>query len=128
MKPDPARKMTDEMLGDVETRIGRIYRKADTQLKKYIEQLMAELEPELGKWEKWVEDGKKTEAQLRQWKMEKLIRGKKAKEINQKIAELLYRANQEAAKEGNKDLPTIAALNANYALFEYEEIVNDQQR
>ena len=126
MKQDPARKMTDDMLRGMEGRVGTIYRKADKQLKKYIDQLMAELEPELGKWEKWVEDGKKTEAQFRQWKMEKLIRSKRAKKIIQSIAELLYKSNREAAKEGNKDLPTIAALNANYALYEYEVLANDR--
>lgn len=126
MKPDPAHEMTDEMLAAIERRVSGIYRKTDKQLKKHIDQLMAELEPELDKWEKWVEDGKKTKAQFEQWKMERLIRSKKAKEITRKIAELLYQANKAAANEGNKELSAIAALNANYALFEYEEIANDR--
>lgn len=126
MKQDPARKMTDDMLHGMEGRVSTIYQKADKKLKKYIDQLMAELEPELGKWEKWVEEGKKTEAQFRQWKMEKLIRSKRAKEIIQNIAELMYKANRAAAKDGNKELSTIAALNANYALYEYEVLANDR--
>lgn len=124
MRTDPAHKLTDDMLAELEGSVSGIYAKAGKQLRKLLRELMQEIEPELKAWEQQVESGEKTEAQFRQWKMEKLMRSKKAKEINRQITDLVYQTNTDAAQAGNAIINGVTALNANYALYEYEGITD----
>ena len=124
---DPAHELTERKLAKAEHSVKANYRMADKQLAKLIKRLLAELEPELGTWEKAVESGDKTEAQLRQWKTSRLLRSRRAKKLISRISELMYDTNCKAAQSGNDICGEVFALNANYALYEYERIINGRK-
>ena len=121
---DPAHELTEQELAKAEKRIAGIYRGADSQLAKLIQSLMQELEPDLDDWEKVVEEGTKTAQQFQQWKMDRLMRSKRAKVLIQKISRLMVSINQKSADSAKTALDAVFALNANYALFEYEEMID----
>lgn len=124
---DPAHELTERKLAKAERAVKANYRNADKQLAKLIKSLLAELEPELGTWEKAVENGDKTEAQFRQWKTSRLLHSRRAKKFISRIAELMYDTNCKAAQSGNDICGEVFALNANYALYEYERIINGRK-
>lgn len=124
---DPAHELTERKLLKAERAVKADYRKADKQLAKLIKGLLAELEPDLETWEKAVESGKKSEVQFRQWKMRKLLHSRRAKKLISEITTLMYDTNCKAAQSANDICGEVFALNANYALYEYERIINGRK-
>lgn len=71
-------------------------------------------------WQKWVDDGKKTPKQYKEWRVGQIAIGERWQTMRQELAEDYHHANQIAKSITNGYMPEVYALNHDYATYEIE--------
>lgn len=111
---------TDAILGEIEKKVRREYAQAvkDTQAK--LDDYLRRFEAKNKKWQKWVADGKRTEAEYKEWRKGQIMMGKRWEEMRDTLAQDYHNANEVARSIVDGYKPEVYALNHNYATFTIE--------
>ena len=91
---DPAHDETERILAEIEKRIQREYAQAEKEISAKIDDYMARFRLKDAKWQKWVDDGKKTQKEYDQWRIGQMAVGERWENTRQSIAEDLAHTDQ----------------------------------
>lgn len=126
MPDDHGHDRTDEELARLEKRIARVYRRAsrDVQaaLEAYLERFV-ERDRQMRELIGTIQNGKEwTEQDYRQWRLNQIGRGERFRDLRDKLAERMTKANEVANAYVNDLTPSIYSLNRNYAAYTIERV------
>ena len=110
----------DEMLTDLEKRLHDEYEKAAKEIQKTLDDYMKRFRTKDKIWQKWVDKGVKTEDEYKQWRIGQLAMGERWEKMKDRIVSDQTNANRIARQITNREMPSIFALNANYAIYQAE--------
>lgn len=120
MAQDRGHQLTDEMLTDLEKRLHDEYEKAAKEIQKTLDDYMKRFRTKDKIWQKWVDKGVKTEDEYKQWRIGQLAMGERWEKMKDRIVSDQTNANRIARQITNREMPSIFALNANYAIYQAE--------
>ena len=118
---DVGRQLTDIELAKLQKRIRKVYKQAEKELQKTIDDYFADFAQRDAKMLEKVSQGKITEEYYKQWRLNQIGRGRRYEALRDKCAERITRANEVAAEYINKAVPSVYALNRNYISYILED-------
>ena len=120
-KRDPAEIETDQIIRRIEDRLKVEYGQAEREIYQKVRDYYQRYDIKLSKWQEWVRDGKKTQADFDRWRIGQLAVGKRWEDLRDQLARDLYNTNQIANSIARGYMPEVYALNHNYGTFECEK-------
>lgn len=117
---DPAHKETDKLLEEMERKIAKEYKQAEEEVAKKLDDYLKRFETKDKTWQRWVQEGKKTEKEYREWKTGQIAIGERWEEMRAVLAEDYHNANLIAKSVINGYMPEVYAINHNYGAYEIE--------
>lgn len=119
-KKDRGQQETDRVLAEIEKRINKEYSQAIEGIESELADYLRRFELKDKKWQEWVEDGTKTQAEYDQWRFGQLAVGRRWSEQKDAIAEELFKVNEKAKETYQSSASEIFAENVNFATYEIE--------
>lgn len=120
-KPDPAHVATDKLLERIEKEITKEYKTAHKEVAAKMDDYLKRFTTKDKTWQKWVADGKKTQAEYTAWKKGQVMMGKRWGDLKDTIAEDYKNAAKVSQSIANGYRAEVYAINHNYATFEIEK-------
>lgn len=120
MNPDQGYEETEAILSVIERRIRKEYKKAVDETEEKLNDYLRRFALKDEKWQQWVAEGKKTEAEYKQWRTGQIMLGKRWKEMRDTLAQDYHNANEIAKSIVSGYMPEVYALNHNYATYQVE--------
>lgn len=118
---DEGHKETDDLLEEMEKKLKKEYAKAVKDTQDKLDDYMRRFEIKDAQWQKWVEEGKKTQKEYEKWRTGQIMIGKRWEEMRDTLAQDFHNANVIARSVVDGYMPEVYALNHNYATFEVEK-------
>lgn len=119
-KSDRGHQLTDQMLTDLEKRLHDEYEKAANEIQLKLDDYMKRFRTKDKIWQKWVDKGVKTQEEYQEWRIGQLAMGERWEKMKDRIVSDQTNANRIARQITNREMPSIFALNANYAIYQAE--------
>ena len=119
-KSDRGHQLTDQMLTDLEKRLHDEYEKAAKEIQLKLDDYMKRFRTKDKIWQKWVDKGVKTQEEYQEWRIGQLAMGERWEKMKDRIVSDQTNANRIARQITNREMPSIFALNANYAIYQAE--------
>ena len=120
MAKDRGHELTDKRLSALEKRLHDEYEKAAKELQLKLDDYMKRFRTKDKIWQKWVDKGIKTQEEYEQWRIGQLAMGERWEKMKDRIVSDQLNTNKVAREIIDRDMPSIFALNANYALYQVE--------
>jgi len=117
---DAGQRQTEALVKQMENRIRQEYAQAEREISEKLEDYWRRHELKDQKWQEWVADGKKTQAEYNAWKTQQLAVGRKWEAQKNEIAQELSHARENARAIVNHTTPEIYAGNHNFATYQIE--------
>ena len=117
---DAGQRETEALIRQMENRIRQEYAQAEKEISEKLEDYWRRYEKKDQKWQEWVADGTKTQAQYDAWKTQQLAVGRKWEAQKNEIAQELSHARENARAIVNHTTPEIYAGNHNFATYQIE--------
>lgn len=117
---DAGQRQTEALVKQMENRIRQEYAQAEREISEKLEDYWRRHELKDQKWQEWVADGKKTQAEYDAWKTQQLAVGRKWEAQKNEIAQELSHARENARAIVNHTTPEIYAGNHNFATYQIE--------
>lgn len=114
---------TDKELEALEQRISDVYKEAEKDLNKEVNEYFAKFKLRDKEMKALVDAGEMTEAEYQQWRMTQIGRGQRFEDLRDKVAERYTQANETANAYVNDMTPSIYSLNRNYEAYTIEKTV-----
>ena len=114
---------TDKELEALERRIAEVYKQAEKDLKKEVNDYFAKFKLRDKEMQKLVAAGEMSKADYQQWRMTQIGRGQRFEALRDKVAERYTEANETANAYVNDMTPSIYSLNRNYEAYTIEKTV-----
>ena len=114
---------TDKELEALEKRIAQVYKDAEKDLTKEVNEYFGKFEIRDKEMQDLVNAGEMTKAEYQQWRMTQIGRGKRFEDLRDKVAERYTQANEVANAYVNDMTPAIYTLNRNYEAYQIEKTV-----
>ena len=70
---DPGAAETDRIIAEIERRITREYRQAEREIKEKLDDYLRRFQIKDKTWQRWVAEGKKTEAEYKKWRTGQML-------------------------------------------------------
>ena len=118
-------KLTDKELNDLEKRIAKVYKEAEQELTKEVNEYFAKFKIRDKEMKDLVDAGEMTAADYMQWRSTQMGRGQRFEALRDKVAERYTKANEVANAYVNDATPSIYSLNRNYTAYEIEKAVGN---
>lgn len=118
---DVGHELTDLELAMLESEIGAVYKDASSDVGKMAQDYFEKLKIREQKMREHLDAGDITKEEYQSWWMAQLGRGKWFEDMRDKLAERMTSANEEAMRCVNDAMPSIYALNRNYAAYTIEQ-------
>ena len=122
---DLAHKETDKILLALEQKINRIYANARDDMSANIAEYFASFKKREARQRKLLEQGKITEQEFKQWRLNQMARGERYVKMRDEYAERMTNANEVATAYINDTTPSIYSLNRNYSAYTIEQVAGD---
>lgn len=119
---DPVHDETDRLLEELEKRISEEYAIAEKEIEEILEDYLNSYQAKEEIWLEAVQDGKKTQKEFNQWKMQQILVGEKWTALRDTIAYEMTITNQLAKEIAYNLMPTIYALNFSYGTYQVEKV------
>ena len=119
---DLGHKLTDKELAALERRIHRAYSQANREINATIADYFEKFKARDAAQKALLDEGKITEEQYKQWRLNQIGRGKRFEALRDDLAERMYSANEVAISYVNDATPGIYSLNRNYTAYTIEQI------
>ena len=120
-RPDPGAAETDRIIAEIERRITREYRQAEREIKEKLDDYLRRFQIKDKTWQRWVAEGKKTEAEYKKWRTGQIAIGKRWEEMRDTISEDLLNTSKIAKSIATGYMPEVYALNHDYGTFQVEK-------
>lgn len=120
-KKDKGQQETERILSDVEKRINQEYKQATKEVEEKLNDYLRRFELKDKKWQEWVEDGTKTEAEYRQWRLGQMAVGKRWSDLKEELAHDLVEVNNSAKEKIMSVCPEVYADNYNFETYQVEK-------
>ena len=114
---------TDKELEALERRIAEVYRQAEKDLKKEVNDYFAKFKLRDKEMKALVDAGEMSKADYQQWRMTQIGRGQRFEALRDRVAERYTEANETANAYVNDLTPSIYSLNRNYEAYTIEKTV-----
>lgn len=118
---DRGQKETEALLKEVEKRINKEYKQAIDEINAELLDYLRRFEKKDETWQKWVEDGVKTQKEYEQWRIGQMAVGKRWSDQKEEIAHQLYEVNEDAKRKIRSVCPEVYADNYNYSTYQVEK-------
>ena len=118
---DQAHVQTDKILAEIEKKIEKEYKKAHKEVTAKMDDYLARFVTKDKKWQEWVANGSKTQAEYKQWKKGQVLMGQRWGELKDSMAQDYANAAKISRSIANGYRPEVYALNHNYATFDIEK-------
>ena len=112
---------TEEILAEMEEKVGKVYRTAVKESKEKLEDFMRKFDAEDLKKKAEVKAGKLTEEAYNKWRLGKMASGKRYQAMLDTLAADLTNADKIAMSIVGDYMPEVYAINRNFAAFEVEK-------
>lgn len=119
----PSDKWTDSELQALETRIAEVYKQAETDLTREVNEYFAKFRLRDEEMKARVDAGEMTSADYQQWRLTQIGRGQRFEALRDRVAERYTLANEVANAYVNDMTPSIYSLNRNYEAYTIERAV-----
>lgn len=120
-KPDPAHQATDKLIAKIEKEITKEYKKAHKEVASKMDNYLKRFATKDKTWQKWVTEGKKTQAEYTAWKKGQILMGQRWGDLKETLAEDYTNAARISQSIANGYRAEAYAINHNYATFEIEK-------
>lgn len=117
---DYGEKITDKKLDEVNRRIQSVYKEAEKDIQKKMDEFTRKFKEDEERYLKLLNEGKVTQKDFDTWKQEQIFHGKIWQSKKDQISEMLRNSNDVALKIINGETNGIFAANANYAAYALE--------
>ncbi len=117
---DPAARETDKIIAEIEERIAQEYAQAQREIQNKVKDYYRRFEIKDKTWERWVEEGKRTEAEYKEWRVGQLAIGERWEEMRDTIATDLLNTHKIALSVAQGYCPDVYALNHDYGTYQVE--------
>ena len=114
---------TDAELEALEKRIADVYKQAEQDLNKEVQEYFAKFKIRDKEMQSLADAGEITQAELQQWRLTQIGRGQRFEALRDKVAERYTQANEVATAYVNDMTPSIYSLNRNYEAYTIEKAV-----
>ena len=114
---------TDSELEALEKRIAQVFKDAEKDLNKEVNEYFAKFKLRDKDMQALVDAGEMTQAEYQQWRLTQIGRGKRFEALRDKVAERYTQANEVANAYVNDMTPSIYSLNRNYEAYQIEKTV-----
>ncbi len=114
---------TDKELEALEKRIAEVYKQAEEDLNKEVNEYFAKFKLRDKEMKSLVKAGDMTKAEYQQWRLTQIGRGQRFEALRDKVAERYTKANEVANAYVNDLTPSIYSLNRNYEAYTIEKAV-----
>ena len=118
-------KWTDNELEALEKRIAKVYKEAEDDLKKEVNEYFAKFKIRDKEMKDLVDAGEMTQADYMKWRSTQMGRGQRFEALRDKVAERYTKANEVANAYVNDATPSIYSLNRNYEAYTIEKAVGN---
>ena len=115
--------LTDKELEALEKRIAEVYKQAEKDLQKEVNEYFAKFKVRDKEMQALADAGEITQAELQQWRLTQMGRGQRFEALRDKVAERYTQANEVAIAYVNDATPSIYSLNRNYEAYTIEKAV-----
>ena len=119
----PSDKWTDEELEALEKRIAEVYKQAENDLQREVNQYFGKFKLRDREMQDLVNAGEMTQAEYNQWRLTQIGRGQRFEALRDRVAERYTQANMVANAYINDMTPSIYSLNRNYEAYSIEKAV-----
>ena len=119
-RPDPAAAETDNIIAEIERRIAKEYRQAEREIKGKLDDYLKRFSVKDKTWQRWVTEGKKTEAEYKQWRIGQIAIGERWEEMRNTLSQDLLNVSKIAKSITEGYMPEVYALNHDYGTFQVE--------
>lgn len=116
---------TDEMLEELEKKIGKVYSDAQKDFEKQSKEYFEKFAKRDEEYHKLVDEGKITEKEYKQWRLNQIGRGERLDKMAAQMAERATSANEVAVAYVNDATPSIYSLNRNHEAYVIETLGHD---
>lgn len=116
---------TDEMLEELEKKIGKVYSDAQKDFEKQSKEYFEKFAKRDEEYHKLVDEGKITEKEYKQWRLNQIGRGERLDKMAAQMAERATKANEVAVAYVNDATPSIYSLNRNHEAYVIEKLGYD---
>lgn len=118
-------KWTDKELEALEKRIAKVYKEAEDDLKKEVNEYFAKFKVRDKEMKDLVDAGEMTQAEYMKWRNTQMGRGQRFEALRDKVAERYTKANEITNAYVNDATPSIYSLNRNYEAYTIEKAVGN---
>lgn len=118
---DPAAVVTDEIIAEIEAQITVEYTQAVREIEAKLKEYVRLRNIKDRKWLEWVDTGKKTEKEYKEWLTGQLAIGQRWEEMRDSLAQDLLNVSKIAKSMAQGYMPEVYALNHDYGTFEVEK-------
>lgn len=118
-------KLTDKELEALEKRIAKVYKEAEQDLTKEVNEYFAKFKVRDKEMQDLVNAGEMTQADYMKWRNTQMGRGQRYEALRDKVAERYTKANEVANAYVNDLTPSIYSLNRNYEAYTIEKTVGN---
>ena len=119
----PSDRWTDSELQALETRIAEVFKQAETDLNREVNEYFAKFKLRDKEMKALVDAGEMTDADYQQWRLTQMGRGQRFEALRDRVAERYTQANEVANAYVNDLTPSIYSLNRNYEAYMIERTV-----
>ena len=116
-------KWTDKELEALEKRIAKVYKEAENDLNKEVNEYFAKFKVRDKEMKDLVDAGEMTNAEYMKWRSTQMGRGQRFEALRDKVAERYTKANEVATAYVNDATPSIYSLNRNFEAYTIEKAV-----
>lgn len=116
-------KWTDKELEALEKRIAKVYKEAEQELTKEVNEYFAKFKVRDKEMKDLVDAGEMTNADYMKWRNTQMGRGQRFEALRDKVAERYTKANEVANAYVSDATPSIYSLNRNYEAYTIEKAV-----
>ena len=120
MAADHGHQLTDKALEDLEKRLHDEYEKAAKEIQIKLDDYLRRFSTKDKIWQKWVDKGIRTQEEYNEWRIGQMAMGERWEKMKDRIVSDEMNANRIAREITNQEMPSIFALNANYAIYKAE--------
>ena len=118
-------KWTDKELEALEKRIAKVYKEAEQELTKEVNEYFAKFKVRDKEMKDLVDAGEMTNADYMKWRTTQMGRGQRFEALRDKVAERYTKANEVTNAYVNDLTPSIYSLNRNYEAYTIEKTVGN---
>ena len=118
--PDRGHELTDELLKDLEERIGEEYARASRDMQRKLREYMEQFSAGMEQQKKLLDAGEITQTEYNNWVYRHTMMGKRWEAMRDTLAADMEHANEIALRIADEKMADVYCLNADFATYEIE--------